>query len=177
MFIKNLSKREKLLLIVTLSIGCVVGIYVMIIEPIGIRWKMLDEQTESKVAQIIKDKTLLSAYKEMEKEYAKYQDLIQGSKNEEEELAKALGEIEAISKTSSCRILNVKSLSSKSVADYKEISFEVTAEGSIVEISQFLYAIETSAKCLRVRHFTISAKSGAGANLKAVFHIAKIILP
>ena len=115
-------------------------------------------------------------YRSLEADYVKYRDFIEVGKNEEEEFASALGELEDLSQKSSCRIVNVKPRASKRLGNYREISFEVTTEGNINELSRFIYEVETSERYLRIRRFTMVSKSGQAGSLKATFLISKIII-
>ena len=176
MFIQNLSKREKTILSICVILGVTAIAYSLIIEPFIMRWRTLNDQIESKIALLIKNTRLLKMHKALEAEYAKYHGFMEISEDEEKELAKALGEIENVSAKSSCNIANIKPRASRKLGNYKEIFFEVTAEGSISELAQFLYEIETSREYLRIRHFTIMSKAGPPDKLKGTFLISKIIL-
>ncbi len=171
----NISNREKILLSITISFVITALFYNLIVEPLISRWRAFNGQIESKKALLNKNKRLLAAYKILEEEYIKYP-VVLGGKNEEEEIARALGEIENVSKKSSCYIVNLKPRASKKIGNYKEISFDVTTEGSIDEFTRFMYEVETSKKMLRIRRFTITSKTGPSAKLKCVFLISKIIL-
>ena len=175
MFIKNFSGRERTLLIGAVIIAVMALLYVLVLEPLAIQWKSLDSQIDAKVTALMKDTRLLAMYSALERDYEKYRGFIDAGKDEDEEITSALGEIESISQESACYIVNVKPRSAKTVGNYKEISFEVTTEGTIGEIARFIYEIEMSEKYLRIRRFTILSKSGPAGNLKAVFLISKII--
>lgn len=171
----NISKREKTLLFISVGVAAAAVFYNVIVEPLVIKWKTVNGQIEAKIILLSKNKGLLSRYKTLEEEYINYPVLLKSGRNEEEELAGALGEIEGISKKTACFIINIKPKASKKFGNYKEISFDVTTEGSIDEISRFMYEIETSEKILRIRQFTITSKSGTSKNLKASFLISKIM--
>lgn len=176
MAIRNLSRNEKILLSICIVLGTVAVTYNLFIEPVVFRWKALNDGIESKTSVLIKNTRLLQIYKALQEEYEKYQGAIDTTRNEEEEFARSLGEIENISKKSSCRVENIKPHTPKKVGKYKEISFEVSAEGTIGQISRFLYEIETSKQNLRIRRFTLTSKSGVQTNLRGTFLISRIIV-
>ena len=176
MFINNLSGREKNLLFGAITIALLALGYTMILEPFILHWKTLNDRIDAKLTTLIKDTRLLNMYKTLEAEYVKYRDFLEVGKNEEEEFASALSEIESVSGKSACHIVNVKPRSSKILGNYKEISYEVTAEGSIHELSRFAFEIETSDKYLRIRRFTIASKTGSSGILRGTFLISKIIV-
>jgi len=176
MNIYHLSKREKTLFLAVITVIALAFFFKFIAEPLFAQWKTLNDQIKSKAAYIAKNKRLLSRYKSLEEEYVKFPSLSEGVESEEKEVAKALAAIEGISKLSSCYIQNVKPRASKKIAGYREISFDVTTEGTIVEFSRFLYEIEASKEMLRVKHFTITSKSRGPGNLKGIFLVSKIII-
>ena len=169
------SKRERTLFLATAIIAIIAILYNFVAEPFVKDWKTLNARIRAKRTLLSKNTRLLTRYQILEEEYVKYPALTEVIESEEEKLAMALGEIEKISKKSSSRILNIKPHIPKKVGNYMEISFDVTAEGAPAEISRFLYEIETSEESLRIRHFTLTARSGASGKLKAVFLISKII--
>jgi len=173
--IRNLSKKEKILLTACIVIAGIAIVYGVIIEPIVIHWKTINSEINTKTTLLLKNTRLLDMNRVLEAEYAKYRGFLDVSQNEEEESRKALAEIETISKASKVYIVNVKPRSPKKLGNYKELMLEVVAEGSIEELSRFLYEIETSKARLRISHFTIASKSGSTGSIKAMFLIGKIV--
>ena len=172
----NISKREKTLVVICVAAILVAVIYGFILEPIVNRWSGFDGKIRSKKAMLVKNTKLIRNYKALEAEYETYRDYIKTGRNEEEELAKALAEVDSISKKASCDIINVKPRTPKDLGSYKEIFFEVTTAGSVPELAKFLHGVESSTETLRVKHFTISAKSNTPNKLKGVFLISKIVI-
>jgi Tfp pilus assembly protein PilO len=165
-------------LTVTIILGGLAVLYNIVLEPLVANWKMLNIKVTAKASELKKNLRLVKMYEFIEAEYAKYSEFIEAGKNEEEELASVLAEIESVSKKTSCRIRNVKPRATRKLGNYREISFTVTAVGGIDKLSQFLYGIELSKKLLRVRHFAITPKSGSrsAGELRATFLITKIIV-
>lgn len=176
MITMNLSKREKTLIIICVAAILIAVVYGFIFEPIMNRWGGLDAKIKSKKAVLTKNTKLIRNYKALENEYETYREYIKTGKNEEEELARALAEVDKIAKKSSCDIINVKPRIPKDLGNYKEIFFEVTTAGSVPELAKFLHGVESSTETLRVKHFTISAKSSTPNKLKGVFLISKIVI-
>lgn len=173
--VKNLSERERAILIVTVALAVSAAAYGLVIEPAGTAWNALKNDITSKENTIIKDKELLSRYDALEEEYKKFPTLIEKGESEERETQNALASIETISKESGCHIANVKPRQSKKVGSYREISFEVIAEGDIETISRFMYNLETSKALLRIKRFTITSRSEPSGALKSIFLINKIL--
>ena len=174
MFLRDLSKREKIIMFVTAALIVAALTYNLAIEPLVERWRTLDAQIAAKVTVLMKNKLLLQKYKSLESEYTKYPALLDEGISEGGDLAITLREIENISKKSSCHIANVKPQTSKKLGKYKEISFDLSVEGGIEEITRFLYEVETSKNCLRVRRFSITPKSGDPTKLKGTLLVSKL---
>ena len=175
-FIRNLSGKERTLVYIAMMLGAVAVIYNMAISPIITHRRALGQEVRAKTTVLKRNVKLLGMYKPLEEKYIKYDDLIEISASEEEELSEALSVIENLSKKDSCYIANIKPLAAKKVGNYKEISFDVTVEGNIDNFARFLYDLETSRENLRVRHFTITPISGVSADLRIALRVSKIII-
>jgi len=173
---KNLSRRERFMFVFTTTVAVSAGLFKFVIEPLHGQWKALNAEIKAKSVYIVKNRRLLNKYKSLEEEYIKFPSLSAAVESEEKEVLKALGSIEALYKSCSCNIQNVKPRTSKKIGSYKEISFEVTAEGNIESFSKILYQLETSEEMLRAKRFTITSRMGKGSNLKGIFLISKIIV-
>ena len=172
---QNLAKREKLLVGACVILGAAAIGYNMLIGPITGGWKKLNAGIEAKSNLLSKNIRLLGMSDRLRAEYANYRDYIEFGQSEQEELRAALGEIESISKRTSCRIANIKPRAARKIGNYKEISFVVISEGSIEALSRFLHATENSQKLLRIKHFSITPKSASSEGLKGTFLISKIV--
>jgi len=175
MFGKNLGKREKILLSVTVGLVAAALSYGIIIDPALTNWKMLNKRIEAKVSELSKDMKLLNMYDRIEAEHLTYSEYINTERTPEEAETSVLAEVENISKKYNCHIANVKPRTSKDIGQYKVVSFLVTAEGTIDQLSQFLFGLETSRELLRVKRFTITPKSKSARELKGAFLVSKIV--
>ena len=124
MLTKGLSKREKVLFGITVTLIAAVGLYMFVAEPVYSRWKTLNDEIESKADYITNNKRLLERYRMLEEQYIKFPGFTSVAESEEKEVAKALSTIEVISNLSSCRIQNVKPRASRKIAGYRPIYFK-----------------------------------------------------
>ena len=177
MFIKNLSKREKRIAVVTLVVVVVTFAYGFIIEPISKRWFELEREITQKTQILEKDSRILSMRKKIASDYASYAAYAKSTKKEEEEMAQILTEIESISRRSSCHIVNVNPQGVKNIGPYKEALVDVTTESDISQFANFLYSVEASKDMiLKVKRFTLSSKSSQEGILRGSLLIAKVLL-
>jgi len=172
----KLSEREKMLVAglgVFVSIALIVS---YVVEPGLARWRSLGSEISQKSRELAQDKRLLADKKVIEDEYNRYPGIKSHDSNDESAVAEALAEIERISQTTACQIINVKPRTPVKERKFKVISFDVTGEGDISAITAFLYSVENSSQSLRVQRFTIAPSFGATGRLKATFYISKIML-
>lgn len=175
MQIHNLSKREKTLVIGTITLAIVVGLYVFVIEPSLRAWFSVDDSIQAYENKLVKNLRLVARYNILKHEYEKYPELLESTSDEEQKFTSIFNEIEAVSKHSNCRIINAKPRAAKKYDDYKELSYDISLEGTIIDISKFVHEIEKSKVILRIKHLTITAKSEGSDMLKANLIINKII--
>ena len=144
--------------------------------PVLSRWDSLDDEIQLKKEVLARNRSLILRYKAAGGESAKGMMAADRSKNEEEESAKVLSEIEAISRRSSFLIVNLNPRTPKVRGDHKEISFDLAAEGTPEAFSMFLYGLETSAKMLTIKNFSVSPASGrSGGKIKAALLVTHFL--
>lgn len=176
MFIKKLSKKERVLGGIILALLLAAFCERIIVAPLGAYWRKLNREIESKSAALLRDRRLFEAKADLEKQYRDFSGIINKSTNQEEELAQVIAEIEAISKNASCRIVNLRPLAEKQRGAYQEMSFEIIAEGNIEAFMRFFYEIEKSDKYLYLKRFAINSRASTSGGLKGIFRIGKIII-
>lgn len=177
MSINNLSKRERYLAFVTLSLATIAVVYIFLIAPLYGKWKNLNNQIKSKIGMLEKNSKMLASQKALTSEYSKLSKYSKTSQSEEQAIADTLTYVENISKTDSCFIANIKPVGVTKETSYKKVLIDVTAEGNIGQLSKFLYDAENPRENLiNIERFTITSKSGQSGILKGSFLISKILL-
>ena len=177
MFIKNMSKRERYVAVATLSFVAIAIMYSFVFDPIAGQWQALNNEAVSKSAALRKDLGMLSARHALESSYSKFSKYVKSEKSEEEAAADALSYLEGLSRSDSCLIINIKPIGTKDFGSYKELLIDLSAEGSAIQFTKFLYDVEnTKNAILKVRHFVLTSKSGQEGTLKGSFLISKIII-
>lgn len=177
MLLKNLSKRERYIALATLSFLALAIVYNFILEPAVSRWRGLDDEMRSRLAVLKKDATIAANYTPIAAEYEKTVKQIKTGKSVEEETTDVLTQIETVSRSNSCLIVNIKPVGTKNLGSHRELLVEIAAEADIDRFSKFLYDIESSkGMMLKVRRATLSAKTGQPGTLRGNFIIGKILL-
>jgi Tfp pilus assembly protein PilO len=177
MILSKFSKRERTLVLATVSITIATIAYGFIIEPIIGGFSIVNRQIRSSTLKLEKGYRLLKRADEIKAEYKKYADLIKPLPSDEEEIASMLKAIEAIARGNNIYINNIRPEPVRQNEFYKEFIFELTVEATVERLGKFMYDIQSSGNLLRVRRLTLSASSKRKKGLKAVMEISKPSIP
>lgn len=165
MFVRNISRREKIIGCITLVIAFIfVGNY-LINKPVVKKWASLDQQIIRKENMLKRNTELAGRYKALKKDALS----IGKTPSEKEPVSVLLGKIEDAAESNSCHIIKIKPYNYKDAEDYKEVFFEITSEGTIGGLSRFLYDIESIEGYSNIERFTMMSRSEQAGRLKAVF--------
>jgi hypothetical protein len=176
MRLSDLSKRERMILSAAAVLVAVAVAYSLAVEPVMRAAGRLDREIARARGALEKDMRLLSVYKASGRPGAAATGVARSGKTVESETASILERIEDMSKSSACPITSVKPLGARAVGSYKDVSVEVTVEGDIGQIARFVYESEHSADMpMRIKRFSISAKSQAGGSLRGSFVLTRFI--
>jgi len=177
MLISNFSGREKYLAIATISLVLAAAVYLFLIAPLYGGWNSMHNQIRARVDILEKDHKILANQKTLISEYSGLSKHAKSGGSEEEAVVDTLAYIENVLKNDSCSIVNIKPMGVTDAGSYKEILVEVTAEGSIEQLSKFLYDMENPGENLiSIKRVTLSLKSTQTGTLKGTFFIAKALL-
>ena len=175
MLINNLSKREKIAVF-----GCVLLVgaavfYNFGVEPFVGYWGVLHSEARAKKEAFRKDVRILASRHALQKTYLKYSKYLNSKKDEGEAIAEVLEYLETVSQKDSCFITNIKPAGIKDLGTHKEILIDISSEASVHSFLNFLYHVENASDMLlKVKRFTLSAKSGQPGTLKGSFLIGKV---
>lgn len=175
MFTKRFSKRERMIFLATLTLGASAFCFTFIFAPAFNYVKKLHGRIESKEKRLEEYRRLLESKKVLNEKYPGYQEAVGTKTNEEAVLAKDFALIDSLSARTGCRITSIKLQPTEKTGAYKKVSFHIIAEGSLKSLSYFIYEIENAPELLRIKRFTLSAKSGASEDLTANIIVSRVI--
>lgn len=177
MILSSLSRREKRLLYLTITVLAVWILHGFVLNPLITGWKELEDKIEEKSLKLDKSRKILNFKEKIQGEYENYASSVRMQGSEEEEMAKFLTEIESIARASSVHISDIKPRPVKNAGFYETYLVELEAEGDINQISKFIYDIQVSPQLLKIDKYSIGTK-GAGTNLlKCRVIVSKILIP
>lgn len=176
-FFANLSKKERLGLIMATIFVSMAFLDRLVIDPVKNRLfavnqeiKIAEKQLERNLRNINQKDLIALAYKK----YIKY---VKRVGSDEEEVAKILGEIEELARMSAVYLVDMKPRLPKWVDFYKEYTVEIDAEGDMESIVKFLHELYNSTQLLRAEKFRVNLKEKKSYIVKTSILITKILIP
>lgn len=172
---RNITKRERLLAVSTISVAAIAVIYNFVIDPIAGQWNALDRKIIDREIVLKKYSRILGDKANIEKlrgRYAKYFEI--SRLTPEEESAVALSMIEKVARQTGVRITNIKPFSSKLFGNYNKFTFRVATESKLTELTKFIYDLQSSDQLLKVDRMVLTAKENEPAVIKAILNIVKV---
>ena len=172
----KLSKKEKIGLSVAFAFLALAFLDRMLISPIRTKFNALNLQIRISEKQLGGDMRNINQKKFIGEEYEQYLPYIRRSGSDEEEVAKILGEIEALARKSSVYLVDMKPRKPREVEFYKEYTVEIEAEGYMESLMSFIYQLNTSSQLLRVETLRLNLTKGDSNVLSASMLITKVLI-
>lgn len=174
--IKTLTKRERLILYLTIILIILFAVYNFIVNSINSVRPGKIALTKKELL-LKKNLKILAAKKRVEAEYSIYSGYIRKADSDEKEITALLKDIESLVSNSGLHIINLKPKGAKKDRLYRSYEVELDCESNIKQLKQFLSLLNKDPSLLKVKRFHLSAKENAALTLKANMLIARVILP
>ena len=172
----KLSKKEKIGLSVAFAFLALASLDRLLISPVRTKFNALNQQIRISEKQLGGDMRNINQKKFIGEEYEQYLPYIRRSGSDEEEVAKILGEIEALARKSSVYLVDMKPRKPREVEFYKEYTVEIEAEGYMGSVMSFIYQLNTSSQLLRVETLRLNLTKGDSNVLSASMLITKVLI-
>ena len=172
----KLSKKEKIGLSVAFAFLALAFLDRLLISPVRTKFNALNLQIRISEKQLGGDMRNINQKKFIGEEYEQYLPYIRRSGSDEEEVAKILGEIEALARKSSVYLVDMKPRKPREVEFYKEYTVEIEAEGYMESLMSFIYQLNTSSQLLRVETLRLNLTKGDSNVLSASMLITKVLI-
>ena len=179
----KLSKKEKIGLSVAFAFLALAFLDRLLISPVRTKFNALNLQIRISEKQLGGDMRNINQKKFIGEEYEQYLPYIRRSGSDEEEVAKILGEIEALARKSSVYLVDMKPRKPRPIGSlreevefYKEYTVEIEAEGYMESLMSFIYQLNTSSQLLRVETLRLNLTKGDSNVLSASMLITKVLI-
>lgn len=178
MILKNITKREKTIFLITFVVILIMLCYNFLIEPLTKKITFANNEIGVSQIELNKIQRLLLEREEILSFYEQYaKDVKIKGASDEEAIANFLSNVESLARKSSVLINDVKPKPTKDFDNYKKFSFDLEIDGSIDNITKFIYELESSSEAIKVERLQISVKTGKDDILKADLTISKLTMP
>jgi len=177
-FITKLSKREKTVFYVAVSVVLILFLDRIIIYPIYTKIKSLNGAVQDKKVRIEREMRILAQKDRISQESSTYAAYLTAAVSQEEAMTAFLKEIETLANKSALSIIDMKPAGVKEEKDKsKKFSVSLTCEGEMEQILEFMYNVENSQSLLSVERYQVSPKSRESSVASSSMTISKIVIP
>ncbi|MFH1655814.1 MAG: type 4a pilus biogenesis protein PilO [Candidatus Omnitrophota bacterium] len=175
--LKNISKREKIILTICALLILAYFLFNFVFEPIKRKIDDLNNEILTKELKLKKNYKVLNLKDVQEVEYKKYSDIMLQKDSDEQEMSSLLSEIESVSAGIDMRVSDMKPLRVKVMDFYKKFSVELEAEGLLDDITRFIHTIQNKPYLLEIERLRLERRSMRTDKLKAFMLINRIRIP
>jgi len=176
MNILNMTKREKMLFYLTISVVIIWGGQKYLVQPMLDSKAVLDDKYVFSIAKLEKYQRLVDKEDIIKNKFNKIASNAAISGSKDEEIAKFLTEIESIADLSGVAIYEIKPASEDETDIYIKLRSDMEIEGDISGILNFIRKIKSSASMMAAENLTLSAKQSGSSLIKCRILVSKIII-
>lgn len=163
---KLISKREKIIGAVAVTVVLSGLVYKLILANAINQYQALNKEIVKARLDLERANRLLSNQKQIEDAYSKVFAEKKSNKTENEIVFDVLSEIQAASKGANINLTDIKPQAAKKTGGFAVLSIDLKAEGSVKEITKFLYSLINSQNFIKIETFQISPKSSTNPTLE-----------
>lgn len=169
-----LSRREEKLLLVTLGVAVLGGIYILLVEPLYKLYQGLQEEIEFKRRQLVRSYTLLKERTSVLTEFENYYQNLKLEKSGEE-LLSIQTQLDKFAGESQVFIKDMKPFHQEEGKFYKALLIELRFEAQPEALFKFLYKLETSPS-LFIKYLQVNSKVQETPFLEGVLQVSRFFL-
>ncbi|TKJ34706.1 MAG: hypothetical protein CEE38_17710 [Planctomycetes bacterium B3_Pla] len=169
-----LSKRERIILIVTIAS---VGLFVVnafIVEPVMTRRDDLESQRQQLLGDLSEAELLIDNHARMRKKWNAI--VSDGLRNETEAESKVLDSLREWSGAASLALSSIRPERISSDRGLQEMIFTVAGKGTLDSVARFLWQIETAALPVRIKDIQLGSSSESGDSMSLQLHLSALYL-
>lgn len=176
-FFDGLSPKEKKLVYVSAAFLSFMVFDRLIIGPISVETRMLNERISRQTVQIEKNIRLLGYKERILAEDLSYSSYYTGEGLSREVLiASFLGEVEGKAKNSGVALTNIDPVDVIPRDGYTEFTLVIECQGTMSNMLDFMYKIDSSEKPLRVGSFEIAVRNRENYEVRCTVTIIKMMI-
>ena len=170
-----ISKRERIILFVTVAVVFSSVVFTFLIAPLLKRADILNKEIKRTRLKLKKYAYLLSQESELKEKFEEFASRQHLSSESPEAAVSSLSVLEALAKEANIRIIDIRPQVPRSSQQYKETVIDLRTEGMMEGYFKFLYSIENSLTLFEIKRFQLNAKPNSQL-LEGIFSISQISL-
>ncbi len=172
----RLSKRERLILYVTVIVIFFGLMQRLVYRPIMGHFNELEEKILSQEDQLSKNMRYLAAREIIVNRYSAYAAHAVTSGVDEEEIASLVNEIEGLARKSGLSLVNMKPKPATATEFGKQYPLEVEVETQMAQLIKFIHGLHSSKYILGVKKLRLVPKGKKSAQVKGYLLINKTVI-
>lgn len=173
-FVSRLSRREKAIFYICLTVAAGILFYVTIAEPMINDWDRTKKEIVKKKIELERYGKKAKKDNEIMEQIKPVIEKVKWQVPRAEFQSVLLARVEGMAKDSGIKIVNMKFLSDKEFDFYRELSTEVKIECSLGSLTKFLWALQNMPQILDVRKLELKPKDKESKVLQGELLIATI---
>ncbi len=154
----KLSRRENLLLSVSMGIIIIGFIYSGAIHSGAARLSSLDQRIRQAESELARVNGILARQDAVEQAYKSLERKLVERGVSETVSTEILQDVKARAAESGLNVLNIKPFRSREEGGYEEFDFKLEMEGELSELGSFLYDLNASAYIFQIKNMLITAQ-------------------
>lgn len=170
---KQLSKREKVIVLLTLGLGGGSLIYIFLIEPFLANINDMNNEILIKETKLQKIYALIGHKDKIEAEYEKFLKASSSNASDEAIISDILKQVEKIAVASSVQLNNVRPERLRN-EEVKRLRVEITAEAGVSSMLKFIYDLEMSPFLITVERLQIVPSRTQPGYIETTLLISKL---
>ncbi|MBU1044998.1 MAG: hypothetical protein KJ915_11445 [Candidatus Omnitrophica bacterium] len=174
--ISKLSKREKMVLSVSIAFVFLALLDRAILHPIIDKMKSFEQEIKATEYEMTKNVKILGQSARIEREEKKYSSYIKEAGSEEEETAGLLRIVENLASTTNVYLVDLKPGGVEIAGNVKKFVINVSCEAQMQKILSFMYEIESSDVLMHIAAFSMNPKSKDSDINRCEFLLNKIVI-
>lgn len=167
------SRREKGL-VFGISLTCILLVsYAVLIGPFLREWRHQGEEISLLEAKLKQSAGLIQEKESLAGTFRQYAARLKVL-DPDQMRTQTLADLEKMTREQSLRVIEMKPLAGRRQGAFQEHLIEISLEGSMAQLLQFIYQLQETSGVMRVERLQMSAKGSQPSQLKALFLLSRL---
>ncbi|MBI1869993.1 MAG: hypothetical protein HYS07_02235 [Chlamydiae bacterium] len=173
--LNKLSIREKKLALFAGLIIVLMALYFMVLDPLFSKLRTLRGEIQKQSLIYAKYVKIFNSKDHIEHTYNQYVGIVKVEGSSQEEISRFLAEIEALSRKSDVRVVDMKPLSTQDNHSIKKVYLEIEFEAQQMGLGKFLFELKNSQAMIHVDSLKVNA-GARSEGLKCHLVLSRIVV-